>query len=585
MSWQSVSLLQVEFAFVRPNVFLVLIGAIGLTVSVALAVRDYGQTAEVERWRLEHEVDNHFNIVTSHLAARESLASVVALMFKPPPGIRAHALAEIDTRFLHLAPDIHSLTWIPRAGEQEAAQVIAVLRRMGIENPQLMSKAHSPIDRELLAPEFFPLLDIEPKTPEHLSLIGVVVSSSPIVRDAMEKARETGVPAATPPFTSAKFQESAAVVLYAPVSRRSGDSKAALLGYLGFAYRLDRLIGTGISSSPDHRLALRIYDAAAPGAGDIYDSGAASAWRQPSTGQPHRIVRAVQFGGRPWIAEYSSAARPGSLAWASAIRTAVIGVAAVLAMIGFAAYLSSVSARLQAALAARTAAEERSRTVIRELNHRVKNTLTMVQAIIQRTLTRGADIDRARESLTSRVVAMASATQLLSDAEWRGVGLRELVSAANLPFSERLCVSGPDFRLTPLAAQNMALLVHELCTNAAKYGALSSASGSVALDWRIEGGTFRLTWNERDGPRAEEPQRLGFGRQLVEKIVPAAIGGSAHFAFDRRGLRYELEAPARSVAAADGPALRPYGAAVGPLTHGGPASAARDPADRPESAP
>ncbi len=533
----------------RPNVSLVLIGAIGLTLSAALAVRDYGQTAEIERWRIEHEVDNHFNIVTSHLAARESLAGVIALMFRPPPGIRAHALTEIDTRFLHLAPDIHSLTWIPRVGEHEADQVIAVLGRMGIENPQLLSKAHSPIERALLAPEFFPLLDIEPKTPEHMSLIGLVVNSSPILRDAMEKARETGVPAATPPFTLAKFHQSVAVVLYAPVSRRSGDSKAALLGYLGFAYRLDRLIGTGISSSPDHRLALRIYDAAAPGAGAIYHSGPASALRQPSADQPHRIVRAVQFGGRPWIAEYSSAVTPRSLAWANAIRTAAIGLAAVLAMIGFAAYLSSVSARLEAALAARTSAEERLRTVIRELNHRVKNTLTMVQAIIQRTLTRGADLAQARESLTNRIAAMAHATQLLSETEWRAVTLSELVSSANLPFGERLRVSGPDFCLTPLAAQNMALLVNELCTNATKHGAWSSAAGSISLDWRIEDGIFRFTWIERDGPRAEGSQRLGFGRQLIEMIVPAAIGGTAHADFAGQGFRYELEAPSRIMAA------------------------------------
>lgn len=535
------------------NVFLVLIGTIGLTLSVALAVRDYGQTAEIERWRLEHEVDHHFNIVSAHLAARESLAGVIALMFKPPGGIRAHALTEIDKRFLHLAPDIHSLTWFPRAAAHEADQVIAALRETAVDAPRLMNEHFDPIDRGLLAPDFYTLLDIEPKTPEHLSLVGLVVSSSPVLRDAMDKARQTSSPAATPPLTLAKFQDAAAVMLYAPVSKRDGNSDAALLGYLGFAYRLDRLIGTGISSSPSHRLVLRIYDAAAPGAGDIYRSGPAFASHQPSAHQPHRIIRAVLFGGRPWIAEYSSAVSPGSLAWANAVRTAAIGLAGVLAMIGLAAYLSSVSARLETALAARTSAEERLRTVIRELNHRVKNTLTMVQAIIQRTLTREADAEQVRDSLTSRIAAMAHATQLLSETEWRAVTLRELVSSANLPFGERLRVRGPDFRLTPVAAQNMALLVHELCTNATKHGAWSSAAGSISLDWSIEDGRFKFTWTERDGPRVEDPHGTGFGRQLIEHIVPAAIGGRAHTEFDPQGLRYELEAPRAAVAADERP--------------------------------
>ncbi len=542
---------------VHSSLLLVLIGTIGLMAASALAIREYRQTAKVERIRLEQDADRHFNLVTSHLAERESLAGIVASLFKPPPAIGAHGLAGIGGRVLRNAPDIHSLTWIPRVREQETEQAIAAIRAMNIDNPQLRnpqlaSNWHKPIEARELASDFFALLDIEPKTPENLAAIGCVVSASPVLRETIEKAWRTGYPAATAPVKLAKLRDALGVILYSPVSAREADVNAPPLGYLGFIYRPETLIGAA-DSLPQGRFAIRMYDADQPGSGDIFRSGPASAWSRAA----RPIVRATTFGGRVWTAEYVPLVPPGSLAWSNAVRIAGLSLVGVLAVLWLAAYLSGVSRRLALALDARTAAEERSQTIIRELNHRIKNTLSMVQAIVQRSLTRGVDVEEARGELERRIMAMAHAADLLSQTEWRGLTLRELVSS--LPFSERVRPDGPDFRLKPEAAQNMALLFHELCTNATKHGALSMPAGSVALDWRIEEDTFQVSWIERDGPQVQEPMRLGFGRQLIERIVPTAFGGHALVEFNPDGFRYELEAPLKSLVAEERPSAPPVG--------------------------
>ena len=135
----------------------------------------------------------------------------------------------------------------------------------------------------------------------------------------------------------------------------------------------------------------------------------------------------------------------------------------------------------------RKQAEERLTILVQELAHRVKNLLSVFQSITARTLTGGRTIPDAREVLIGRLQSLGHAHELLTEASWHGAELREVVMAEIAGFSERVRMSGPAVELSPSGVQTFALIVHELCTNAAKYGALSNASGEVVVNWTLGG--------------------------------------------------------------------------------------------------
>jgi len=160
------------------------------------------------------------------------------------------------------------------------------------------------------------------------------------------------------------------------------------------------------------------------------------------------------------------------------------------------------------------------RLLLNELNHRVKNTLATVQSIVTQTL-RSADVStRTRDILTSRIVALSKAHDVLTNEQWSGADLGEIAAQAAQPFrlglgAQRIAMSGPQVRVPPKTAIAMALALHELATNAVKYGALSGPDGRVDFSWRIAGpeSSRELTavWREVDGPRVTVPTRAGFG--------------------------------------------------------------------------
>lgn len=202
----------------------------------------------------------------------------------------------------------------------------------------------------------------------------------------------------------------------------------------------------------------------------------------------------------------------------------------------------------------RKRAEERLRLVIHELNHRVKNTLATVQAIASQTL-RGTDAG-VRQAFEDRLIALSSAHDLLTREAWLGAELADVVAAALTPHGwpdpARFRVSGPPVRLQPRAAVNLAMGLHELATNALKYGALSAREGEVEIRWGIKGSEaprFRLTWTERGGPVATAPTRRGFGTKLVERSLARDLGGTARITFAPEGVTCTVEAPLAEVAA------------------------------------
>jgi PAS domain S-box-containing protein len=199
----------------------------------------------------------------------------------------------------------------------------------------------------------------------------------------------------------------------------------------------------------------------------------------------------------------------------------------------------------------RRQAEERQRLLINELNHRVKNTLATVQAIAFQTLKGDIPLAEARARFDARLLALSQAHNMLTEQNWEGAPLRRVVSEAtdHLADPDRMGIEGETLWLAPRAALALSLALHELSTNAAKYGSLSGEDGRVEVRWTVEGDMLRLDWKERDGPPVLEPTGRGFGSRLIERGLTADLGGAARLAFEPDGLRCTITASLSAIQA------------------------------------
>ncbi len=199
--------------------------------------------------------------------------------------------------------------------------------------------------------------------------------------------------------------------------------------------------------------------------------------------------------------------------------------------------------------------ERQLETMVRELNHRVKNTLAVVLSIARQTLRPLTDKD-GFEEFAKRVMAMAKSHSLLTKGNWEGADIGDLVAEMGEEAAEgRIRTQGPKLHLSAEQVTGMSMALHELLTNAVKYGALSNGAGSVVITWQIVAGDpekVEFRWQEHGGPHVEVPDKKGFGTMLVEKILASQFNGAAKLDFEPGGVRYRLTFP-RDFETADSP--------------------------------
>lgn len=189
---------------------------------------------------------------------------------------------------------------------------------------------------------------------------------------------------------------------------------------------------------------------------------------------------------------------------------------------------------------------EHLKLVVNELNHRVKNTLAMVQAMAIRTFRQGSDLRGAHEQFAARLVALAQANDLLTGERWAGASLASAIEQAVRPHQhdpERCVIHGDDLRISPKTALALAMAMHELSTNAVKHGAWSSDRGTVTIAWSITDAFLHLEWREQGGPDVTPPTQRGFGSRLIERGLAGELGGKVSLHFDREGVRCLIDAP------------------------------------------
>ena len=523
-----------------------IVALVGIVVSAAVGIRFYRQEIAAEQSLLDRSVDAHAGLVQERLHEREVLARMAAAMFTAPTTIGSDPLAALRTPFSALTADPVAVGWIPRIDPAQVDQALQALAANGMNPPHFLGPDLKPFDPHGLARPLYPVIDVEPRTPENLHMLGYDVGADPRALAAIDKASASGTLFVTDPRPLRQMPQHLGVILFAPVFR--GGDQGSPAGFVSFAYRLDQLLAYAgdpyplivTFADPDNPDGPPLFSVVPAGARNVKANDDPA--REP--GAPSRILN---FGNRQWTVYYQPARDPGYRALLLAANAAAIGLALTSIIVGLFGYVVHNNLRLSNEVQSRIAVEQRLNSVIRELNHRVKNMLAVIQSIVVRSLRSGTIVDEARDLVAGRLQAMSHAVSLLTETEWQGINLRDLFSAQVLPVTTRVAIDGPDVIIGARAAQALSLLLFELSANAAKHGALSTPNGTVKVRWSVEGADqkaeFRFRWEESGGLPPVDPQYSGFGYIVLDRVAPEAVRGVAKRSYTPSGFLYELEAP------------------------------------------
>jgi len=248
-----------------------------------------------------------------------------------------------------------------------------------------------------------------------------------------------------------------------------------------------------------------------------------------------RAFRRVSKDANTFQTEFRVRRPTGEVRWCAGTAAAIFGEGGKLI------WLSGVTTDITE----RKRTEERQILLAEEVDHRARNVVAVVQSIMR--LTRAESIDEYIGALDGRIGALSNAHRLLASSRWEGADLTRLVEEEFAPYrangNERVSTSGPVILLPPATAQTIALALHELATNAAKYGALSNEPGHVELTWRIDTGKLEIFWIESGGPKISAPTRRGYGSRAIVAGIERQLGGVVNFDWRATGLRCTLSVP------------------------------------------
>jgi PAS domain S-box-containing protein len=242
---------------------------------------------------------------------------------------------------------------------------------------------------------------------------------------------------------------------------------------------------------------------------------------------------------KPFAVEYRIRRGDGSARWVENHGLAYFeGTGPERRVVGFVGTVQDITERKER--------EEKEHLLMREINHRAKNMLSVVDSIAHQTATRSPE--DFVERFSERIQALSANQDLLVRNEWRGVEIADLVHAQLAHFADligsRITMQGPKLRLNPASAQAVGLALHELATNAGKYGALSTDIGRVDICWGTDGDTLTMSWTECDGPPVSAPKRRGFGTIVMEAMTARSVDGAVQLDYAPSGLIWRLTCPA-----------------------------------------
>ena len=197
----------------------------------------------------------------------------------------------------------------------------------------------------------------------------------------------------------------------------------------------------------------------------------------------------------------------------------------------------------------RKQAQARQKLLTQEIQHRTKNLFAVVHSVVARSFAGKETVREAEEAVLSRLHSLAKTHAMLIDKDWQGAELGDVVATEMAPFADRVSASGPRLLLGAKAAQNFALAIHELATNATKHGALSNGMGRIGIEWQMDepAGVLIFRWQERGGPVVKPPAAKGFGSAVLEYVMADYFSETPNLNFDPGGVRYEVKCALRAV--------------------------------------
>ena len=391
------------------------------------------------------------------------------------------------------------------------------------------------------AQDRFPVQFVDPDNADNASMVGFDMASEPIRRTAMAQAAAFDSPVATGRVDLTRDRRLCGFLIFMPVFAQSDGRRGALKGFIYVPFRADALLALASAPVLREHIGLALYDGAiTPNRllariGENRDAG-------------NILVQQVTIADRPWQLVVS-AAHPYALSRLSQITILAGLMVAVLLVVLIRMTYQRIDEERQV-LEWRASEAGIRNSLTRELNHRVKNTLATVLSIVTLTKRRATDLDSYVDSLSGRIRALSATHDLLTNAEWSSIELRQIILAELAPYTggesapdaaeeaEHVRLDGPDIRLAPNDALTLGLAIHELATNAAKYGALSVLTGRIEVEWRKVGTELvEIHWQEIGGPPVSEPTKRGFGRELIEKILAHELHSPVKLTFAPEGLQ------------------------------------------------
>lgn len=397
------------------------------------------------------------------------------------------------------------------------------------------------------------IVRIAPETDRNRRAIGFDMFSEPTRRAAMELSRDSNTPVLSRRVILKQEKGpdiQPGFLLYLPLYRGAempqsvDERRQSIVGFVYAPFRAGKLFD-GIlskeSSGAGHLFNVSIYDGTATAEDGLLYTTLREADASHSR---YTHTRLSEKYSNTWTTVFSSTeAFESSIDYSKAYMAVLAALFGTVMLSGF---VAAMALRQQQLALANT----QMSLLTRELSHRVKNTLAVVQSIASRSLSDGRTVADARNVFMKRLHALARAHTLLLDMSWRGASLRTLAVQELEPFAARAMITGPDIALNASAAQTFALVLHELATNATKHGAMSAQTGRVAVVWRVdrtaEPPMFHFTWKEAGGPPVVEPRHRGFGRTLLSQHIGHG-GDRPTITYDPSGLKYDVAAPLASI--------------------------------------
>lgn len=387
-----------------------------------------------------------------------------------------------------------------------------------------------------------PILYLQPDTVRNRRALGYDMYAEPVRRAAMDLAAANDRPTASGPIVLRQegAGDAAGFLVYMPVYEGLSSTRG-LKGFIYSPFNAGQFLDSASELVSYEAVGARLLDGESLGGPALAQS---DSWIDGRA----TVTREVSLANRMMLLEVQSAREEG-LSSMSMI-TLLFGLAVASLLMLVSRLLTQQTLEDRRAISWFEEQNSIRNSLTRELNHRVKNTLANVLSIVSLTRRRSDDLDEFAEGLDGRIRALSATHDLLTQSEWGTTPIRSVVEVELAPYARdedhSLELVGPHTELAPNDALSLGLAIHELATNAAKFGALSVAGGSVTVCWTQVNDTLaKIEWVESGGPPVSKPQRRGFGTDLIEKIVAHELRHPVDLEFQPEGVRCTLLVPVR----------------------------------------